>query len=138
VRGAAELLEASIERWVEDPESSVEYAEQVEGRWATRMRQEVRDATTVWWEPGQRTLRVEAYVAPSPPKGREDVYGMCLMRNARSYRTWFALDAEGGIVIRSRIANEDVEPIVLDQVLGEIYEQIELTFSHVIRLGFSK
>lgn len=135
---AAETLSQTIDRWVEDPSSAVEYSELLEGRWATRMRQEVRDATTVWWEPGQRSVRVEAYVAPSPPKGLEEVYRLCLMRNTSAYRTWFALDPEGGVVVRSRVANEDVNPATLDQVLGEIYEQVELTFPHIIRLGFSK
>lgn len=135
---ATEILESAIRRWVADPDSSVEYSELVDGRWATRMRQEVRDATTVWWEVGQRTLKVEAYVAPSPPNGRDEVYRLCLSRNLAAYRSWFALDAEGGIVVRSRIALDELTPTTLDQVLGEIYEQIELTFPHVLRLGFSK
>jgi hypothetical protein len=42
--------------WLEDPDSSVEYAEEVECRWAVRMRQEVRDATTVWFDVGERSL----------------------------------------------------------------------------------
>jgi hypothetical protein len=137
VPGKTEVLEQAIERWVADPESAVEYSELVEGRWATRMRQEVRDATTVWWEPDQRTLKVEAYVAPSPPNRLAEVYRLCLARNASTYRTWFALDTEDGIVLRARIATEDVTPTVLDQVLGELYEQIELTFPHIVRLGFA-
>ena len=136
--GKSDILESAIRGWVADPESAVEYSELVEDRWATRVRQGARDATTVWWEPGQRTLRVEAYVAPSPAQRLEEVYRMCLVRNASTYRVWFALDVEGGIVLRARIPNDEVSRTVLDQVLGEIYEQVELTFPHIIRLGFSK
>lgn len=131
-----ELLERRIERWVEDPEGSVEYAELVEGRWATRMRQEVRDATTVWWDLGQRTLRAEAYVLPPPPQGASDIHRLCLLRNASTFRVTFALDREEAIVLRSRVAIEHLSESVLDQILGEIYEQIELTFPLMVRLAF--
>ncbi len=131
-----ELLEHRIERWVEDPEGSVEYAELVEGRWATRMRQEVRDATTVWWELGQRTLRAEAYVLPSPARRVSEVYRICLLRNASSFRVAFALDREEAIVLRSRVAVEHLTDAVLDQILGEMYELVEVTFPLLVRIAF--
>jgi hypothetical protein len=55
-----DVLEQRISLWLEDPESSVEYAEEVEERWAVRMRQETRDATTVWFDVGERSLTFEA------------------------------------------------------------------------------
>jgi hypothetical protein len=61
---------------------------------------------------------------------------MCLARNVSTYRVWYALDHEDGIVLRSRVPNEDVTPTVLDQVLGEIYEQVEVGFPHIIRMGY--
>lgn len=131
-----ELLEQRIERWVEDPEGSVEYAELVDGRWATRMRQEVRDATTVWWDLGQRTLRAEAYVLPPPAKRVSEVYRLCLVRNASTFRVAFALDQEEAIVLRSRVAVEHLTEVVLDQILGEMYEQVEVTFPLLVRLAF--
>lgn len=131
-----EVLEQSIRRWVDDPDSAVEYAELVERRWAIRMRQDVRDATTVWWAPGQRTLRAEAYVLPAPPARREEVHRLCLVRNASTFLTRFALDHEEAVVLRARIHNEHVTEPLLDQLLGEIYEQIELTFPLLVRLAF--
>ena len=56
---ATETLWLAIDRWIADEESSVEYAEQVDERIAVRMRQETRDASTVWWSPGQRSLTAE-------------------------------------------------------------------------------
>lgn len=134
----AEILEGTIAAWVDDPESDVVYAEKVEDRWAVRMRQTVRDATTVWWDLGERSVRAEAYVTPPPPNRAEDVYRLCLVRNAGSWRTRFCLDSEGAIVIRSRVAVEDLDAEVLDLVLGEIYEFVEISFAPIVRLGFAR
>ena len=56
--------------WVADPDSDVVYAEKVEGRLAVRMRQQVREATTVWFWVGDRSLIAEAYVIPAPAERR--------------------------------------------------------------------
>jgi hypothetical protein len=132
----SEVLADVIGRWVDDPESDVEYAELVEHRWAVRMRQQVRDATTVWWELGQRTLRVEAYVIPAPEVDPAPAFRLCLMRNAGSFRVRYALDSEGSILLRACIPCSEVTPETLDQILAEMYEQIELTFRPLLRLAF--
>lgn len=131
---ASSVLESSIQRWLDDPESDVVYAEEVEGRWAVRMRQTVRDATTVWWEAGERTVRMEAYVGPVPEHATEEAYRLALVRNRDAWRCHFALDAEGGIVLRGRLANADVSPETLDALLGECYDLIERTFPLLVRL----
>ncbi len=130
-----EVLEERIRLWIEDPGSTVEYAEEVEGRWAVRMRQEVRDATTVWFDIGQRSLRFEAYVMPQPVVPGE-VHRQALFRNWRAWRVFFAVDAEGAIVLRGRIASDLVTLDELDRVLGEIFETIELAFRPMVRAGF--
>ena len=130
-----ETLERRISLWLADPESTVEYAEEVEGRWAVRMRQECRDATTVWWDVGQRSLRFEAYVMPAPVAAAE-VHRQALARNARSWRCFFALDDEGAIVLRGRLAADQVDIDELDRVLGEIFETIEIAFRPMVRAGF--
>jgi len=137
VPGPREILLAAIERWVADPDSAVVYAEEVDGRWAIRMTQETRDATTVWWTIGERTVSAEAYVMPAPPKAQDQVYRLCLVRNASTFLVRFALDPEGAIVLRSRIDNETLSDRVLDLVLGEVYQQIELSFAALVRLAFS-
>lgn len=130
-----EVLEERIRLWVEDPTSSVEYAEEVEGRWAVRMRQGVRDATTVWFDVGERSLRFEAYVVPAPLAPAE-VYRQALVRNARAWRCFFAVDAEGAIVLRGRLAADRVTLDELDRVLGEVFESIEVAFRPMVRAGF--
>lgn len=128
-------MEERIRLWLEDEEGSVEYAEEVEGRWAVRMRQETRDATTVWFDVGERSLEFEAYVLPEPQAPAE-VHRQALVRNSRAWRCFFALDAENAIVLRGRISADRVTIEELDRVLGEVYETIELAFRPMVRAGF--
>ena len=130
-----EVLEERIRLWLDDQESSVEYAEDVEGRWAVRMRQETRDATTVWFDVGERSLSFEAYVLPEPLAPAE-VHRQAMIRNLRGWRCFFATDAENAIVLRGRLSAEQVSLEELDRVLGEIYETIELAFRPMVRAGF--
>lgn len=132
-----EVLEERIRLWLEDEDGSVEYAEEVEGRWAVRMRQETRDATTVWFTVGERSLEFEAYVLPEPQAPAE-VHRLALKRNARAWRCFFALDAENAVVLRGRLAANRVTVQELDRVLGEIYETIELAFRPMVRAGFPR
>ncbi len=126
-----EILEARIKLWLEDPESSVEYAEELEGRWAVRMRQQTRDATTVWFTPMERSLEYEAYVIPVPPEAIE-VMRQALVRNQRGWRAFFAIDHEGDLLLRGRLAADTVTLLELDRVLGEIYDTIELSFRAMV------
>jgi hypothetical protein len=134
---AAVVLAATIARWVDDPAADVVYAEMVEGRWAVRMRQRVRDATTVWFWLGERSLIAEAYVLPPPPIETE-TYRQALARNHRSFRTNFALDGEGALVLRSRTPVEWITETELDYLLAEFYETIELSFRGLVAAAFSR
>jgi hypothetical protein len=126
-----ETLTARIQQWLDDPESSVEYAEEVEGRWAVRMRQQVREATTVWFTVLERSLEFEAYVIPVPAEA-VDILRQALVRNRRAWRAFFAIDAEGDLLLRGRLPADRVTLIELDRVLGEIYETIEVSFRPMV------
>ncbi|HJR87615.1 MAG TPA: YbjN domain-containing protein [Acidimicrobiia bacterium] len=130
--GARSILERSIADWVDDPVSDVVYAEEVEGRFAVRMRQTVREATTVWFMVGQRSLIAEAYVLPAleHPAG---AHRLALIRNHQSFRVNFALDSEEALVLRARIPLERVTAEELSYVLAEIYQTIELSFRSLLR-----
>lgn len=130
-----DLLDRAVREWVADLDSDVVYGEWLDGRLAVRMRQTVREATTVWWTPGDRSLRAEAYVIPAPPV-TDAAHRLCLRRNLDTFRVWFAIDHEGAVVLRARVPVEEVDPSVLDQVLGEIYAQVELTFPPLVRTAF--
>lgn len=126
-----EILAARIQLWLDDPESSVEYAEELEGRWAVRMRQQVREATTVWFKVLERSLEYEAYVIPVPPEAVE-IMRQALVRNQRAWRAFFAIDAEGDLLLRGRVPADRVTLLELDRVLGEIYDTIELSFRPMV------
>ena len=130
-----EILIERIRLWLEDPDSSVEYAEELDGRWAVRMRQEVRDATTVWFEVGEWSLTFEVYLMPAPIDPTE-VHRQALVRNNSAWRVFFAVDREGAVVLRGRIAEVRVTLEELDRVLGEIFEIVEVAFRAMIRAGF--
>ena len=130
------ILAKVISTWVRDPESDVEYAEQVEGRWAVRMRQGVRSATTVWWTVGDRSLIAEAYVLPAPPANQAQVYRLCLLRNHRMWKCHFALDREGAVVLIGRLDVSQVSSRSLDRLLGEIYDAVELSFRPLVTMAF--
>lgn len=130
-------LEDAIQRWLTDPDSDVTYAEKVENRWAVRMRQSVRDATTVWWEVGDYTISAEAYVLPAPPSEATDAYRLVLSRNWSTWQAHFALDAEGAFVIRGRLGR-DASFEDLDRLLGEIYQLVELTFRPLVTRAFGR
>ncbi len=130
------LLESAIRLWLEDDEGDVIYAEFVEGRWAVRMRQTVRDATTVWWAVGDYTISAEAYVLPAPPGDRTAAYRLALARNHSAWSAHFALDREGSIVIRGRLDREQARLEDLDRLLGEIYQMVESSFRPLVRFAF--
>jgi len=128
-----ETLVARIQQWLDDPGSSVEYAEEVEGRWAVRMRQQAREATTVWFTVLERSLEYQAYVIPVPPEA-VDILRQALVRNQRAWRAFFAIDAEGDLLLRGRLLADRVTLIELDRVLGEIYETIEFAFQPMVSI----
>jgi hypothetical protein len=130
---AAGLLEAIVADWVADPDSDVVYAEKVDARLAVRMRQQVREATTVWFSVGDLSLTAEAYVIPAPALA-EAAYRQALVRNGRSFRVNFALDPEGALLLRGRIPLERVTAIELSYLLAEIYETIEISFRSLVGL----
>jgi len=128
-----ETLVARIQQWLDDPGSSVEYAEEVEGRWAVRMRQQAREATTVWFTVLERSLEYQAYVIPVPPEA-VDILRQALVRNQRAWRAFFAIDAEGDLLLRGRLLADRVTLIELDRVLGEIHETIEFAFQPMVSI----
>jgi hypothetical protein len=100
------------------------------------MRQTVRDFTTVWFDVGERTLGYEAYVIPAPPHNREEVYRQLLVRNQRRWRVHFAIDPEGGVVLRGRVPVELVTADELDAIVGAVFDAVEEAFRALVEWGF--
>jgi len=126
------MIRVLVERWVDDPDSPVVYTEQVDGRRAVRMSQQIRDFTTVWFDVGERSVRLEAYVVPAGERPVE-LMRQCLVRNRNTWRTRYCLDEQNGIVLRARVALENLDEDEMSFVMAEIYEQIEVGFRPLLR-----
>ncbi len=132
------ILAAVTTAWVDDPESDVVWAGDHEGRRGVRMRQTVRDFTTVWFELGDRTLGIEAGVLPEPAFHHLEVYRQCLRRNIATRRLHFAVDRDGEVVLVGRIPVAEVTPHELELVLGEVWDLVEVAFPLLVRLAFTR
>jgi len=124
--------------WVADPEGDVVWAGDHEGRRGVRMRQTVRDFTTVWFEARQRTVAIEAYVLPAPRRRSDEVYRQALSRNTGRRRVHFALDRLGDLVLVGRIPLSEVSESELELVLGEVYEMVEVSFRGLAAAAFGR
>jgi hypothetical protein len=133
---ARTTLEAVTTAWVEDPESDVVWAGEHERRWGIRMAQHARDFTTIWFDVGERTLSVAAYLLPDPPRGHAEIYRLCLLRNASSWPVAISLDPRGDLYVRGRLRLSEVAPDTIDGLVGAVYEIVELTFKPLVRIGF--
>ena len=138
MKSVADLVERVTEGWLADPESSVVWAGQFEGRRGVRMGQLVRDMTTVWFEVGERTVSAEAYVLPKPPHNADEVYRQALTRNAGTRVMAFALDHRGDLILVGKIPIESVAELELELMLGEIYELVEVSFRGLVAAGFAR
>lgn len=130
---AWDVLTVASKRLVTDETSDVVNAEKYEGRWAIRMAQQVRDFTTVWFDVGDRTVGFEAFVLPNPRRGHQEIYRQLLTRNHRMWRAHFSIDRDGDIHLVGRVGLEEWSAASLDQVLGAVYEAVELSFQGLVR-----
>lgn len=137
-RALSDSLGEIFRRWVEDPDSDVVAAELVEGRWAVRMAQQTRDFTTVWAEPGERTVGFEAYVLPPPPLHPDAVHCQLLLRNHKAWRVHFAIDRNGEIYLRGRIEANHASEATLGYLFAEVYELIEVSFRALLDAGYKR
>ncbi len=134
----AELTEIA-QRWLADPESGVVGIDISRSGWVgVRFAQTVRDFTTVWFAVGELTVAYEAYLSPPPRVNGERVYELCLKRNASFWLAHIAIDRHGDLVVRGQFPIADADEDKLDDVLGVVYELVELTFRPLIRIGFER
>jgi len=87
---------------------------------------------------GDRTLTVEALVLPSPLLHREAVFRQALARDAGIGRARFALDAEGGLVLRARMPVGKVTGEELELLLAEVYDLGEVASPAFVALAYDR
>lgn len=134
---ARQLLERVTEDWVADPDSDAVWAGAHEGRWGVRLRQRTREATTIWFDVAERTIGVEAYLLPSPPREREEVYRQALRRNLTAWPATIGVDSDGDLFIVARVPIANLTQTDIDRAVGAVYQLVDLAFPSMISTGFA-
>ena len=138
-RAAHDLLAAHLEGVVAHEEwiQTVEYDPELR-RWYVRFGCEGRDATTIYFDLHQRTLRYEVYFLPDPPANHLELYRFLLQRNHSMYGARFSLGPDGDIYLVGRVALEHLSVNELDRIIGVLYELTERWFQSIVKLAYGR
>jgi hypothetical protein len=132
-----------IAQHLEGPVAAAEYVQHVEydaelRRWYVRFECEGRDATTIYFDLRERTLRYEVYFLPDPPANHLELYRYLLRRNHTMYGARFSIGPDGDIYLIGRVALEHLSVTELDRLIGELYELVETWFQPVVRIAYGR
>lgn len=109
----------------------------VERRWYVRLLGEEKATFAVWFELGQRALHYETYVMPAPEENEAAFYAHLLRRNSEMFGASFTIGAEDAVFLSGRLANNTIDDIELDRVLGSLFLYVEQFFRPALRIGFA-
>lgn len=116
---------------------TVEYDPEIP-RWYVRFGCDGRDATTIYFDLHQRTLRYEVYFLPDPPRNQLELYRFVLERNHSLYGARFSIGPDGDLYLTGRVALEHLDTGELDRIIGVLYELVETWFQPAVRLAFRR
>ncbi|NIR39998.1 MAG: hypothetical protein GWN79_20960 [Actinobacteria bacterium] len=137
-------LERRIDGWLaaeaaENPTiEAVERGDGDEVRWFVRMRGDEKDVWTVWLTLGQRTLRFETFLMPSPEANREAVFEQLLRRNRKLTGLSLQIGEEEAVFLAGSLPVAAVDEAELDRILGSMWAAVELVFRPAVRLAFDR
>jgi hypothetical protein len=134
---AHELVAAHLEGPVaaESYIQTVEYDAELR-RWYVRFTCDGRDASTIYFDLHERTLRYEVYFLPLPPEHHVELYEFLLKRNHTMYGARFSLGPDGDVYLVGRVALEHLTVEELDRIIGVLYELTERWFQPVVKLAY--
>jgi hypothetical protein len=135
---AVRLVTATLQSWVADPGNDAVWTGEFEGKYGVRVKQTVRDYTTIWFDIGERTVAAEAYLLPPPRGDATAVYRYCLARNRTSWPAYIAIERQGDLCVMARTPTADLSVADVEMVVGAIYEVVELAFGALLKMGFGK
>jgi len=121
----------------EDYVQTVEYDPELR-RWYVRFTCDARDATTIYFDLHQRTLRYEVYFLPIPPANLEALYELLLRANHTMYGARFSLGPDGDVYLVGRVALEHLTTHELDRIIGVLYELTDRFFPPAVRLAYPR
>ena len=129
--------------YLEGPVAAEPYIQHVEydpelRRWYVRFTCDGRDATTIYFDLRERTLRYEVYFLPSPPEPSAELYEFLLKRNHTMYGARFSLGPDGDIYLVGRLGLEHLTEAELDRIIGVLYEATERWFQPLVRMAYRK
>jgi hypothetical protein len=107
-----------------------------EPRWYIRLRGEAKDVTTIWLTLGQRTLRYETYVLPSPPKRAAEIYEFVLRRNDAILGAHLSIGLEDALFLRGELPFTSIDDDELDRLIGTLFVTVERYFPTLARMAF--
>jgi hypothetical protein len=138
-RAAHELIAQHLEGSVANEPyiQTVEYDPELT-RWYVRFGCDGRDASTIYFDLHQRTLRYEVYFLPDPPAHHEELYRFLLQRNHSLYGARFSIGPDGDLYLTGRVALEHLTEGELDRIIGVLYELVEAWFQPVLRLAYQR
>jgi hypothetical protein len=136
-----EQARALLAAHLEGPVAAEDYVQHVEfdpelRRWYVRFTCEGRDATTIYFDLHERTLRYEVYFLPDPPANNLELYQYLLRRNHTMYGARFSIGPDGDLYLVGRVALEHLNGHELDRIIGVLYELVERWFQPVVRLAY--
>jgi len=128
---------------LEGPVAAESYIQVVEydpelRRWYVRFTCDGRDATTIYFDLHERTLRYEVYFLPIPPEHLLELYEFLLKRNHTMYGARFSLGPDGDVYLVGRVALEHLTVEELDRIIGVLYELTERWFQPVVQLAYGR
>ena len=137
IEQARELIATHLE----GPVAAEPYVQHVEfdpelRRWYVRFTCVGRDATTIYFDLHERTLRYEVYFLPDPPANHLELYRYLLRRNHSMYGARFSIGPDGDLYLVGRVALEHLTVTELDRIIGVLYELVERWFQPVVRLAY--
>jgi hypothetical protein len=140
-----ELAHGLISAHLEGPVAAESYVQHVEydpelRRWYVRFTCDGRDATTIYFDLHERTLRYEVYFLPlpDPPASRGEIYDYVLRRNHTMYGARFSIGPDGDLYLVGRTALEHLTVDELDRIIGVLYELTERWFQPVVQLAYGR
>ncbi len=116
---------------------TVEYDSELT-RWYVRFGCDARDATTIYFDLHQRTLRYEVYFLPDPPANHLELYRFLLQRNHGMYGARFSIGPDGDVYLVGRVALEHLDVAELDRIIGVLYELVDTWFQPAVRIAFRR
>ena len=132
---AFELVARTLAGWVADGENDAEWSGVYEGKIGLRVAQRVRDYTTMWFDVGERTVAVEAFLVSALTTIDAAPFRYCLLRNRTSWPAYLALDRQGDVIVMARMPIASLDVTSIETLAGAVYETVELTFPTLVQLA---